>query len=41
MNRSNLTLIVSLILLVTVVTTPITVTEDSFARYQRHTGGDS
>ena len=40
MNRSNLTLIVSLILLVTVVTTPITVTEDSFARYQRHTGGD-
>ena len=40
MDISNLTLIVSLILLVTVVTTPITVTEDSFARYQRHTGGD-
>jgi hypothetical protein len=34
-NRVNLTLIISLILLATVVTTPI-----AFARYARHTGGD-
>jgi hypothetical protein len=39
-NRVNLTLIISLILLATVVTTPIAVTEDAFARYARHTGGD-
>ena len=35
-----MTLIVPLILIAAVVTTLITVIEDSFARYQRHTGGD-
>jgi hypothetical protein len=39
MNRANLTLIVPLVLIATIVTTHITVTEDAFARYQRHTGG--
>jgi hypothetical protein len=36
---ANLTLIVLLILLAVIVTTPITVTEYVFARYESHTGG--
>src|SRR5215831_9604403 len=39
MNSANLTLIVPMILLaVIIVPTPITLTEDVFARYERHTG---
>jgi hypothetical protein len=39
MNKANLTLIVPpLILLVVIVIAPITVTEDAFASYERHTG---
>ncbi len=38
MNSANLTLIVPMILLTAIVMTPVTVTEDSFARYERHTG---
>jgi len=39
MNKANLALIVPLVLLAVIVTTPATVTENAFARYQRHTGG--
>jgi hypothetical protein len=39
MNRVNLTLIVPLILLAIIVTTPVMIAEDAFARYQRHTVG--
>src|SRR5215475_7221046 len=38
MNKANLTLIVALILLAIIVTTPVMIAEDAFARYQRHTG---
>ena len=40
MNKTNLTLVISLILLAAIVTTPITVTEDGFARNGNgsHTG---
>jgi hypothetical protein len=40
MNRVNLTLIVSLVLLAIIVTTPVMIAEDAFARYQRHSGSD-
>lgn len=40
MHRAILTLIVPLILFAVIVTTPITVPEDSFAKYKRHTGSD-
>jgi hypothetical protein len=41
MNKANLSLIVPLILVAAViVTTPVMVTEDAFARYERHTSGD-
>jgi hypothetical protein len=39
MSQANLALIVPLILLAVIVTTPITVTEDAFARNGKHTGG--
>jgi hypothetical protein len=38
MNKANLTLIVPLILLTTVVTTPVAVTEGAFARSEKYTG---
>jgi len=40
MNRTGLTTTIPLVLLATLATTPILLTQDSFARYQRHTGGD-
>jgi len=40
MNRANLTLLVPLILLAALATTPITVIEDAFAKNGRHAGGD-
>ena len=40
MIRTSLTMLISLVLLATLATTPIMITEDAFARYQRHTGGD-
>jgi len=40
MNRTILTVIFPLILLAAIVTAPVTVTEDAFARYQRHTDSD-
>ena len=40
MNKANLALIFPLILLAVIVTTPVTVTEDAFARYGRHAGSD-
>jgi len=33
-------MLISLVLLATLATTPIMITEDAFARYQRHTGAD-
>lgn len=36
----TISLVIPLILLAALVTTPITVIEDAFARYERHTGGD-
>lgn len=38
MNSASLALIVPLILIAAIVTTPITIIEDAFARYERHTG---
>jgi hypothetical protein len=38
MNRTSLTMVIPLVLLAVIVTTPVTVTEDAFARYERHTG---
>lgn len=38
MNKSSITLIVLLILLTVIVIPPVTVTEDAFARYERHKG---
>jgi len=40
MNITSLALVIPLVLLAAIVTTPIVVTEDSFARYERHTGND-
>src|SRR5215470_8110563 len=40
MIRTSLTMLISLVLLATLATTPIMITEDAFARYQRHTGAD-
>ncbi|HEY7082708.1 MAG TPA: hypothetical protein VH500_23705 [Nitrososphaeraceae archaeon] len=40
MNRTSLATVIPLILLATLATTPIMVTEDAFARYQRHTDSD-
>ena len=40
MNMACFTLIVPLIVLAALATTPVTVIEDAFARYQRHSGGD-
>jgi hypothetical protein len=39
MNRTSLTMVVPFVLLATLASTPIMITEDVFARYQRHTGG--
>jgi|SRR5215467_3221831 hypothetical protein len=38
MNRIGLTMVIPLVLLATLATAPIMITEDAFARYQRHTG---
>ena len=42
MNSANLTLIVPMILLTAIVTTPVTIVEDTFARngHGKHTGSD-
>src|SRR5215467_2636988 len=41
MNRTSLTMVIPLVLLATLATTPIMITEDAFAsRYQRHTSGN-
>ncbi|HEY7079621.1 MAG TPA: hypothetical protein VH500_07970 [Nitrososphaeraceae archaeon] len=42
MNRTSLTLVIPLILLATVVTTPVAITDDAFARngHGKHSGGD-
>ena len=40
MNRTSLTRVIPLVLLATLATTPIMISEDAFARYQRHTGND-
>jgi len=40
MKWTNLTLIPPLVLVAAIVTTPVMVSEDVFARYQRRTGGD-
>jgi hypothetical protein len=40
MNRTSLSLVIPLILLAALATTPVTVIEDAFARYQRHSGSD-
>src|SRR5215467_15555118 len=38
MNRTSITMVIPLILLATLATTSIMITEDAFGRYERHTG---
>jgi hypothetical protein len=40
MNRTGLTMVIPLILLAAIVTTPVMITEYAFARYQRHADSD-
>ena len=41
MNRTSLAMVIPLVLLVVMVTTPRMITEDAFAIYQRHTGASN
>jgi hypothetical protein len=38
-HKANLTLLVPLALFAVIATTPVTVTEDAYAKYERHIGG--